>query len=90
MDAGAVLDEVLDLHRAWAADQGIEVTRSGGTETVLGDAHELQRALVNLISNAIEAMEAGGTLAARISSDGDEVVIELEDSGPGISKEQEG
>jgi len=89
VDAGAVLDEVLDLHRAWAADQGIEVTRSGGTETVLGDAHELQRALVNLISNAIEAMEAGGTLAARISSDGDEVVIELEDSGPGISKELE-
>jgi signal transduction histidine kinase len=38
----------------------------------------------NVIDNAIDAMEGEGTLRLSTSVDGDDVVIEIADTGPGI------
>jgi nitrogen fixation/metabolism regulation signal transduction histidine kinase len=51
------------------------------------DADQLQRAIVNLVKNALEAMTAGGTVVVRALRSGDEVVIEVADTGPGLSAE---
>ena len=56
-------------------------------EPILASDSEIQQIFVNLISNAVEAMEGNGMLrlANRKTSRGLEVVIQ--DTGPGIAKE---
>ena len=61
--------------------------RRGSDGCVRADPEELRRALINLISNAIEAMQEGGDLYASVLVEGDEVTIEVRDTGPGISAE---
>ena len=47
-------------------------------------AAELNQVWTNRIDNALDAMDGEGTLRLSTSLDGDEVVIEVADSGPGI------
>jgi two-component system NtrC family sensor kinase len=49
------------------------------------DIHQIQQVLINLMLNAIQAMEDGGTLSIRtFSEDRDGVGIEVRDTGMGI------
>jgi two-component system NtrC family sensor kinase len=54
---------------------------------VLGDARQLQQVCLNLITNAVQAMAplGGGTLVLRTTRAGDDVLLEIQDTGPGIS-----
>lgn len=55
------------------------------------DEGRMARAIFNLTRNAVEAMaERGGTLGISASVDGEELVIRVSDTGPGIPKEVEG
>ena len=47
-------------------------------------AGELNQVWTNLIDNAIDAMDGRGTLMVRTRRDGDRVLVEIGDSGPGI------
>ncbi|MEX2683981.1 MAG: PAS domain S-box protein [Candidatus Sigynarchaeota archaeon] len=47
----------------------------------------LQQAFINIITNAIQAMPQGGTLAIMLSTNEESVIIRFQDSGVGISKE---
>jgi nitrogen fixation/metabolism regulation signal transduction histidine kinase len=88
VDLGALLDEVLELSAAWAAEESVQLVREGDGGLVLGDPGELRRALLNLVSNAIEASDGGGELRARCEVRGNEVEVELVDSGRGLDPEQ--
>jgi signal transduction histidine kinase len=50
-------------------------------------AGELNQVWTNLIDNAVDAMDGHGTLTVRTRSDGDWVVVEIGDSGPGMPAE---
>jgi signal transduction histidine kinase len=52
-------------------------------------AGELNQVWTNLIDNAVFAMGGEGTLTIRTSRDDSDVIIEIGDSGPGISAEIE-
>jgi two-component system NtrC family sensor kinase len=56
---------------------------------VSGDPRQLQQVLLNLIMNAIQAMEptGSGTLRIHTRAEGDMVILEVTDSGPGIPAE---
>jgi len=84
VDVGAMLDEVLALDAAWAEAQHVTVTRSGAGGTVLADPGLLRRVLINLISNAFDAMPAGGELHCELSTGDGELLLDLRDTGPGI------
>ena len=56
---------------------------------VLIDEYQILQVLVNLITNAVQSMEAGRTLflATRLGSGGDSVEIKVMDTGKGIPRE---
>ena len=49
--------------------------------------NRLNQVFMNLIHNATQAMEPGGTLTVRSREEGEEIVIEVEDTGKGIAPE---
>ena len=54
---------------------------------VHADPEQIKRALINLMKNAIEAMDGGGTLTVRATGEADETRLEVCDTGPGIPAE---
>jgi signal transduction histidine kinase len=48
---------------------------------------ELNQVWTNLIDNALQAMDGSGTLTIRTGSEGDSVVVEIGDTGPGIASD---
>ncbi|MEM2160188.1 MAG: HAMP domain-containing sensor histidine kinase [Candidatus Nitrosotenuis sp.] len=54
---------------------------------IVCDIDKLEIVFVNLISNAVEAMEKTGTITISASETKDMVTIEVEDSGPGVADE---
>ena len=89
VDAAEILREVFDLDAAWAEAEGIRlvleaVAPDAPHAIVEADPDELRRALVNLVSNAIEAMEDGGTIHGSVEVAAGRVVITVADTGKGI------
>ena len=60
-----------------------------GLPLVEADAELLRQAFLNLCVNAIQAMQeqGGGRLSVRARREGESVVVEVKDSGPGMSDE---
>jgi PAS domain S-box-containing protein len=97
-----LLEQVLELYAHQIETRRIRVRRdwSMGVPPVPGDAEHLYQAFLNLVANAIEAMEGeeGGTLTARVgwASDAergaglaaDRLVVEVADTGSGIKPEE--
>ena len=55
---------------------------------LMGDQHRIEQAALNVMLNALEAMEDGGTLKIRLATEGDGVVAEFIDTGPGFPQEE--
>jgi signal transduction histidine kinase len=55
--------------------------------TVPLDRHRIQRVLVNLLVNALEAMPHAGTIYLSVVADSRSVVVRIRDTGPGIAPE---
>jgi two-component system, NtrC family, sensor kinase len=85
----AVVERVLRLRAVFHRRTGIVVTRSfADTELrVAGDAVLLHQAVLNLVLNAEQAMEGGGTLAVRVAMSRRAPVVVVEDTGPGLTDE---
>ena len=66
---------------------GVTVVRDYGTDLPRIDAYagELNQAWINLSDNAVDAMDGAGTLRLATRADGDAVVVEIGDNGPGMS-----
>ena len=56
--------------------------------TVMGDGHRLERAIDNLIDNAVSFSPAGGLVCISATRLGDEVHVRVDDDGPGIDPAQ--
>ena len=54
---------------------------------VPGYAAELNQVWTNMIDNAVQAMDGEGTLTLRTAREGDVVLVEIGDTGPGIPAE---
>jgi signal transduction histidine kinase len=70
---------------------GVEVRRDFAPDLPRIDAYagELNQVWTNLIDNAVDAMDGVGTLRISTRAEDDAVVIEIADSGPGLSPEAE-
>ncbi|UCF69294.1 MAG: response regulator [Acidobacteriota bacterium] len=94
VDMHAVVLEAVEAQRSnWeaAAEVGgpqIDVQfEFGDVPPVAGDAHELTQVVDNLILNSLEAMPRGGQLTFRTSRQGADVLLDVSDTGIGMSAE---
>ena len=53
----------------------------------LGDSEQFERALINLVENAIKFTPTGGEVTLRVRPDESEIIFEIEDTGIGIPPE---
>ena len=69
--------------------RGVTVVREYGADVPMIDAYagELNQVWTNLIDNAVDAMEEAGTLRVTTQIEADDVVIEISDTGVGMSPE---
>jgi signal transduction histidine kinase len=56
---------------------------------VLGDEHQLERLLLNLVSNAVKFTLPGGTIRVDVSASTSEVVLSVVDTGIGIPADEQ-
>jgi signal transduction histidine kinase len=81
------LESTLQLlrHAAQRAGVAFETHLPEGSVRALGDARALNQVFLNLLKNAVEALEGtGGTVAVRLRQGEGAVTVEIEDDGPGI------
>ena len=64
-----------------------KVSYQAGLLVAVVDKDKIIRVLENIVNNAIEAMNDGGTLEVRINSIEDKAIIEIRDTGKGIASE---
>ena len=84
-----VIESVLKVFQAQLANNHINCVRDfAAANSIAADAELLHRALSNLISNAIDAMPGGGTLALRTAQNEDSARIEISDTGSGLAPEE--
>ncbi len=56
---------------------------------VKADGQRLEQVLLNLLTNAIKFTGEGGKIQLRLTRKGNELVVEVKDNGPGITKEEQ-
>ena len=83
------IEQLLDFFAPQARDGGVEIVRYLDPElpTVRLDRETFRSAVLNLLLNAVQAMEGGGQLVVRTRPSGLGVVLELIDTGPGMDSE---
>lgn len=89
INLSAVLKPLRDEFTALAADKGLELRFRDCNHWVISDAHWLRRIIQNLLSNAVRYTQSGGVLL-NCRQRGDQLSIEVWDTGPGIPKEKLG
>mgnify|MGYP001561729866 CR=1 FL=1 len=77
-----------------AGRTAVDVEVAGDLPPIPGDPNQLRQLFTNLLTNAFEALEGTGRVSIRArrveavdEGDHDQVIVEVHDSGPGISAE---
>jgi signal transduction histidine kinase len=86
-DLAAPVEEAMPSSRPLAADKGLRLARGidpGLPPRVMGDRQRLRQVLLNLLDNAVKFTSAG-TVELRLAREGDLIVVEVQDTGPGIT-----
>ena len=81
--------EVGDLYEPIAEDKGVVfAVETNDAPTVRGDRDLLFEAIANLVDNAVKFTPQGGRVDLSVFKRGDEAVVSVRDSGPGIEADE--
>ncbi|MFH0809942.1 MAG: ATP-binding protein [Pseudomonadota bacterium] len=89
-DVNGAIARLLTLPTYRFKQWGIEVScrLEPNLPQTMADPDQIERVLINLVNNACQAMEGqGGTLSLTTRRRQDHIIIDVEDSGPGIAPE---
>jgi signal transduction histidine kinase len=88
-DMNSLLGEIFTLYEDELAQRRIRVEKdfSPRMPLLMIDPQQIKQAVINILKNAMEAMENGGTLTIRTYpvDEAGEAAIEFGDTGPGVS-----
>jgi two-component system, NtrC family, nitrogen regulation sensor histidine kinase NtrY len=87
-----IVQNVMRLFQAQLRSQAGPITcnleLSESMEAIAADSDMLHRAISNLVLNAMDAMPDGGRLTVKTSQENQRTVIEISDTGMGMSREE--
>jgi signal transduction histidine kinase len=88
-DLGTLVRRVCQMASPMLEEAGVQIEVMIPEQSVelLTDAMQLELALLNLITNSIDAMPSGGKLAVRLERVNERLRLEIEDTGSGIPPE---
>ena len=91
-DVVALAKEIAEQLEIRSAQRHIKISVKGADSLpspfeVLADKHFIGQVLVNLIANSIHYGKEGGSTRIKFRDMGDKILVEVEDTGVGISKE---
>jgi signal transduction histidine kinase len=85
-----LLERTLALVKPHAKERNVELRLRSDTDCeACVDGNRLQQALMNLLLNAIDASGTNGDVALSVTQSSDHIEINVEDSGPGLTAEQQ-
>ncbi|MGA1986240.1 MAG: heavy metal sensor histidine kinase [Candidatus Sulfotelmatobacter sp.] len=89
VDVGELLGGVREYYEASAADAGVSLTTAVADQPIFAELDRtlLQRAVGNLVSNALAHTPAGGAVVLGTNGDFSTIRIEVSDTGVGIPAE---
>ncbi len=77
--------EATALFEVLVEEKALSLVLSGDeSATVLGDRLFLRQAFINVLHNAVKYSPVGGQIRIRVLRSSDDVVVEIEDDGPGV------
>lgn len=89
VDGLELANKVIDLMQVYARmGKGIIFEKELQQVYIRASISELKQVLINLVKNAIEAMENGGTLSVSLSVSGNYALYQVRDTGVGMSTEE--
>ncbi|HVW36086.1 MAG TPA: response regulator [Pirellulales bacterium] len=85
----SVIEAAIDVVRPGASAKGVRIETGLDAEAsaVVGDPDRLQQVIWNLLVNAIKFTPAGGEISVRLSRAESKILVEVADTGEGISSE---
>jgi signal transduction histidine kinase len=86
VDVISIVEDIRSLFQADITAGRLEVANRSSRKSVFVDPEQIKQLLINLIKNGQEA--SGGLVTVRIADSEKAIVIVVEDSGPGFSKEK--
>ena len=88
LDMGSIVQRALQMKMLRTENKSIHLESriTPGLPQIWGNVNQLFQCCVEIIGNATDALEevGGGTLSVSVLEEGDELVMEFSDSGPGI------
>lgn len=92
LDMGSIVQRALQMKMLRIDNKNIHVESriAPGLPQIWGNVNQLFQCCVEIIGNATDALDevGGGTFSVSILQEGDELVLEFSDSGPGIRDPQ--
>jgi signal transduction histidine kinase len=88
---GELADDVVQRHMARAREAGLSLTIDypDGLPLAPVDAALIERALANLLDNALRVTPAGGRVRVQVRQDAAGLRLEVTDTGPGVAPEDQ-
>ncbi|GAA1654886.1 HAMP domain-containing sensor histidine kinase [Kribbella alba] len=90
VDLAQIVEAVADSARAHATEVRVRLSwqTTGGGSTVLGSAGAIRRAVLALVDNAVDHTPRDGEVRIEVRRSGQDVVLAVSDTGPGIRPEE--
>ncbi len=87
VDVYPIVAQVVREGRVGAKAKGLSITLIGGPARAYADERRVRQIVGNIVGNAVKYTEHG-RVDVRLARSGDDVVVEVADTGPGIAAEE--
>jgi|GEM_PF-494956 len=86
IDLDAIVDQVTDFVKPQLSERHIQLERlqEGPLPQIAADPAQIKQALLNIVKNAMEAVNRDGRITIATRADADMVTVDVIDTGPGI------